>query len=422
MHSLPLYLRPRLLAVLMLGFASGVPLALTGDLLKARLFEQGLSLQTIGLFALVAMPYTFKFLWAPVMDVWRIPLLSAQIGHRRAWLWITQGLVVLAMVGMAVVSPEVSVLATAIAALLLAFTSASQDIVIDAYRVEMLREEEYGAGAAMAVLGYRLGMLMSGGGLLMLADHLPWQGVYLLAVPCVLSASLLSLWIGEPKARRATEERQGIAALLAPYRSFLQRSDWAMLLAFVIAYKLGDAMAGVLTTPFLLDTGFTKTQIGAIVKGFGVFAAIGGSLLGGWAVRRYGMMRTLWVGGIVQMLSNGVYIWQARMGAVPEVLMCVITLENMAGGFGTAAFVAFISHLCNRSYTASHYAALSALASVGRTGFSASAGFIVASVGWEAFFWLSMLVALPGLWMLYRVQRAGFGIQGKPEQTIASEP
>lgn len=417
------YLHPRLLAILALGFASGLPLALTASTLSIWLTEAGVDKAAIGLFAAVATPYAFKFLWSPLVDGLRIPLLSRLLGQRRAWLILTELLLMAALVALGFADPAHAPGLTALLALLVATLSATQDIVIDAYRVELLKPEQQGEGAAMIVLGYRLGMIISSAGALFLASYGGWTFTYCamaLLVPLGAAAAMLA---GEPEAVVSSEWRVASETsrhsllttrhfshwlrehVIAPFADFMMRPQWALLLLFILLYKFGDAFMGVMTGPFLIETGFTKTQIAAIVKLYGVIATILGSFIGGVLVHKMGLMRALWIGGLLQMASNLMFVVQARAGADAGLLGLTITLENLSGGVGSAAFVAYLSSLCNLRFTATQYALLSSLASAGRTWLSTPSGWAAKALGWEGFFLLSAALAVPGLAVLAKIAK-----------------
>lgn len=407
-----IYFRPKLLAILALGFASGLPLALTASTLTAWLFESGVERAAIGLFAAVATPYALKFLWAPLVDGLPIPILSKLLGRRRGWLAASQAALIAALLMLGLADPGAAPFTVATLAFAVAFFSATQDIVIDAYRVELLKPEEQGAGAAMAVLGYRFGMIASSAGALYLAQYFGWTAAYWVMAALLVVGLLAALLIGEPKAAAdenpSLTSRQPLAAgdwlkqyVVEPFSEFMRREHWLVILLFIMLYKFGDAFMGIMTNPFLLDLGFSKAQIANIVKIYGLAATLIGSAIGGWMVYRLRLMKSLWICGILQGATNLVFILQAKLGADAMFLAVTITLENLSGGMGTAAFVAYISLLANRHFTATQYALLSSLAAVGRTWFSTPAGLVAETLGWEWFFFFSALLAVPGLIVLW---------------------
>jgi len=416
--STSLYLQPRIIAIVFLGFSSGLPLALTASTLGVWLKEASVSLTSIGLFALVATPYALKFLWSPLIDGAPFPVLSKLLGRRRGWLIATQLALMLSIVWLGLADPTVNPWITAAVALLVAICSASQDIVIDAYRVEILKPEQQGAGAASIVLGYRLGMIISTAGALYLASHVSWLATYGIMAALVSIGMITVLLSGEPESPPSLtlprKRERGIRLwlrqhVIAPFADFMQRPHWLAILLFILLYKLGDAFMGVMTNPFLLDIGFSKEQIATIVKLYGVIATIVGSFIGGAMVFRLGTVRTLWICGIAHGLTNLMFVLQARAGADSGLLALSITLENMSGGMGTAAFVAFMSGLTHARFTATQYALLSSLAAFGRTWLSTPAGWFAERLGWQEFFLLSAALAIPGLltlwWLTGRLKR-----------------
>jgi PAT family beta-lactamase induction signal transducer AmpG len=395
----------------LLGFFSGLPLALTAGTLTAWLADAKVARASIGLFAAIATPYALKFLWAPLLDGLRLPLLSAWLGRRRGWLLLTQALLALAILGMAFTNPAINPWMTALVGVVIAALSATQDTVIDAYRVERLPVEEQGTGAAWATFGYRIGMLVSGAGALYLADHVGWRMTYFIMAGVMASACLLTLAMREPQVVPVLREKAGGMMpflrnyVVAPFRDFMTRPLWLAVLAFVVLYKLGDAFMGVMFNPFLLDIGFTKTEIAQVVKVYGLFATILGTFAGGWVVTRIGMYRSLILCGFGHMLTNLLLVVQAKLGADLHFLILSISLENFSGGMSTAAFIAYLSALCRVNYTATQYALLSSLAAFGRTWLSTPSGALSVAVGWEIFFAISSLMAIPALLLLRWIER-----------------
>jgi MFS transporter, PAT family, beta-lactamase induction signal transducer AmpG len=411
-----LYLRPRILAILALGFVSGLPLALTASTLSVWLTEAGISKSAIGLFAAVSTPYALKFLWAPLIDCTRFPLLGKLFGRRRGWLFATQIALIIALLLLGLANPEINPWLTAILALMVAIASASQDIVIDAYRVELLKPQEQGAGAATAVLGYRLGMIVSSAGALYLATYFGWLITYVCMASLIGIGIITALLAGEPETSEEWRPpgRQNFnawvqEAVIAPFANFMTRPYWLTILLFILLYKLADAFMGVMTNPFLIEIGFTKEEIASVVKLFGVIATIAGSFIGGAMVARLGTLRSLWICGIAHAVTNLMFVVQARMGADIHILALGITLENVSGGMGTAAFVAYISGLTYVRFTATQYALLSSFAAFGRTWLSTPAGWFAEKLGWEWFFFFAALLAIPGLFVLWRLEQKTSG-------------
>lgn len=387
-----------ILTVLLLGFSSGLPLALTAGTLQAWLAIEGVDFVTIGWFALAGQPYTYKFLWAPLMDRFQLPFL----GRRRGWLAATQLLLLALIAWLGTLSPRDTPWLAAFAALAIAFVSASQDIVVDAYRTDILRPEERGAGAAVSVLGYRIAMLVSGAGALVLADQwLGWHATYWLMAALML-VGFAATWFAIEPPGAAAAPRTLQQAVLEPLAEYFSRQGALWMLALIVLYKLGDAFAGNLTTAFLLrGPGFTPTEVGAISKGFGLAATIAGALAGGALMAKLRLYRALLLFGALQAVTNLGFMALAGAGKDYLLLYLVIGAENLCGGMGTAAYVALLMALCDRRFSATQYALLSALSAVGRVYVGPLAGYLVASLGWQMFFLGTFLIALPGVAMLY---------------------
>jgi PAT family beta-lactamase induction signal transducer AmpG len=403
------FTRP-LLTILCLGFSSGLPLALTASTLSAWLFEAHVDKSTIGLFAAVATPYTLKFLWSPFMDSLRFPVLTRLFGRRRGWMLATQIALAGSLLLLAAASPAINPWATAAVALLVSFCSASQDIVIDAYRVETLAKEEQGEGAAMVQLGYRLGMLTASAGALYLAAKVGWSATYMIMSALTGIGIATTLVAREPAIKNAFQETKGFAewlreSVIAPLADFMKHPSWWQILAFIVIYRLADAFIGGMTNPFLLEIGFKKEEIASIVKVFGTIATLVGTFTGGSLTARFGALRILFLAGLLHGATNLCYVWQAHVGADNTVLAISTSLENFTGGLATAAFVAYLSNLCNVHYTATQYALLSSLAAFGRAWFSTPAGYVAKHLGWSWFFALSALLALPGLLLILTLNR-----------------
>lgn len=410
-----LYFNRRMAAMVLLGFASGLPLALTASTLTVWLSEAGVSKAAIGLFAAVGTPYALKFLWSPLMDGVRLPLLGRALGQRRSWIILTQFLLFVGLMAMGTADPSLAPWWTALLAVCVATASASQDIVLDAYRVEWLKPEEQAAGSASFVFGYRLGMITASAGALYLATYVGWQATYSIMALCVGVGAVTVLLAGEPvNPHMASRQGQTLTlfvreSVIAPFTEFMSRTGWINVLLFVLLYKFADAFMGVMTNPFLLELGFTKTDIAGVVKLYGLVATIAGGFIGGAMVFRLGMIKSLWICGILQGLTNLVFMAQAYVGADIGFLAVTITLENLSGGMGTAAFVAYMSSLCNLRFTATHYALLSSFAAFGRTWLSTPAGLVAQAAGWPVFFALATLLAIPGLLALWWLTRRGRG-------------
>lgn len=387
----------RILTVLLLSFSSGLPLAMVAGTLQAWLSTEKVDITTIGWFTLVGLPYTWKFLWSPLFDRYVSPFL----GPRRGWILILQILLIAGIAGMGILNPSSQIRLLALAALAVAFLSASQDIVIDAYRAEVLRPDERGPGAGVTNLGTRLALLLAGAGSLIMADHLPWRMVYFIMAGAVLIGMMGSLFGPEPE-KTIRHPNNLKDAVIRPFLDFFKRKDAITMLFFVILYKISDAFSVSLATPFLLETGFTKTEIGIAFKGVGMASTIVGALAGGAVIARIGLTRSLWIFGILQAVSNFGFILLAYAGPGFPLLLGVMGVDNVCGGMGTAAFVAFLMAACNVRYTATQYALLSSVAVIARTFVGPPAGYIVKAFGWPTFFVISILLAIPGLMLLHR--------------------
>jgi MFS transporter, PAT family, beta-lactamase induction signal transducer AmpG len=390
--------------LLLLGFASGLPLALTAGTLQAWLAAENVDIVAIGWFALVGQPYTYKFLWAPLMDRYVPPFL----GRRRGWLLVTQVLLAAAIAFMGTLTPRDSVWLLGATALTVAFLSASQDIVFDALRADWLERDERGAGAAVSVFGYRIAMLVSGAGVLILADQwLGWHAAYWL-MASLMGVGMIATWlVVEPEVKGGAPKTLD-AAVVKPFSEFFTRKGAIALLLLVVLYKLGDAFAGNLTTTFLLrGPGFSLTEVGAINKGFGLAATIIGALAGGALMAKMRLYRALLLFGVLQAITNLGFMLLAASGKSYALMVTVIGLENLCGGMGTAAYVALLMALCDRRFSATQYALLSALSAVGRVYVGPAAGYLVTGFGWIQFFFFTFLIALPGLalliWMRARI-------------------
>lgn len=419
-EALSVYLRPSVLVVILLGFSSGLPLALTGTTLSVWMTEAGVNLGTIGLFSLVGLPYTIKFLWAPVVDAIDVPVLSRLLGRRRGWLLATQLALVAAILFLGFQDPARAPMLVALGALLLATASATQDIVVDAFRVERLDTSEQAAGMAGYVAAYRIGMLVSGAGVIAIVAAIEVWGVPREAVwrwGYVAAAAFMGVGMAatfmarepEPPPRRDGAGEGAITRVAATaygaFAEFLARPQALTILLFVLLFKFADAFAGVLTAPFVIAIGFDKATYAAIVKGVGLIAALAGGFAGGAMARAVPLVTCLWIGGVLQMLSNLVFSVQAILGVNVPFLMAAIVVENFCGAIGTVVFVAYLSALCGaRAHTATQYALLTALTAVGRTFLASGGGFIAQETGWALFFAITTLAGIPGLMLLAWLQ------------------
>src|SRR5215813_13068633 len=396
-ETLAVYLKPRVLVIMFLGFSSGLPLALSGSTLLVWMTEAGVNLGTIGLFALVGTPYTIKFLWAPLIDALDVPLLSRRFGRRRGWLLLSQFLLMAAIVFLGLCNPSVSPFPVAVGALLVATASATQDIVVDAFRVESLDESEQAAGMASYVAAYRIGMLVSTAGALFLVSGFQafglghsaaWSAGYAAMAVLVLIGVATTLLAHEPEKSasavaaqaRETSLQRVVEAAVGAFSEFLTRDLALVALAFVILFKFTDALSGAMTAPFVIDLGFSRNEYAAIIKGVGLAATLIGGFAGGSLARAFSLPASLWIGGVAQGLANLAFSWQAVLGHDAAWLTFAIIAENFTSAIGTVIFVAYLSALCrNPLHTATQYALLTALAAFGRTYLFSAAGFTAAA-------------------------------------------
>lgn len=387
----------RMVVSFIMGFACGLPLLLTITVLQAWMKEEGVDLAVIGLFALVGLPYTLKFVWAPFLDRFTLPFL----GRRRGWLIVAQILLICSIAGLGLTSPGKSPWIVALAAFLVTFFSASQDIIVDAYRREDLADEELGLGSSFYVNGYRIGMLLASGGGLIMADHMSFAMVYLIMAACMLPGLLTTLMTPEPSTPFGTPKSMK-EAVINPLVEYFSRNGSIWILAFILLYKMGDTMASAMTTPFYLDIGFSKTEIGTVVKLFGFWATIIGGLAGGVIMLKIGINRSLWIFGFFQAVSTAGFALLSRIGVNIPALAGVIAFENLSSGMGTAAYVAFMASITNKKFTATQYALLTSLMGVPRVLASAPTGFFVKQIGWFGFFIVCTLIAIPGMLLLLK--------------------
>lgn len=435
LDALAVYLRPRVLVVILLGFSAGLPLALAGGTLSVWMTERGVDLTTIGLFSLTGLPYTIKFLWAPLVDALDVPVLSRHFGRRRGWLLFTQILLAAAIVFLAFRDPAAAPWAVAFGAVLVTTASATQDIVIDAFRVETLTVKEQAAGMAGYVAAYRVGMLASGAGVILLVAWLERIGVardavymwgYIAAALMVGVGVIATLAAREPAApdKPAAEREGGLVARIlhtaySAFREFLARDGAVAILLFVLLYKFCDAFAGVLTVPFVIAIGFDKAAYAGIVKVVGFAATLAGGFAGAFVARALPLSTSLWVGAFLQMGSNLMFAWQAVIGVNHAALTATIIVENFTGGIGTVIFVAYLSALCaDRAHTATQFALLTALTAVGRTVLAAGGGYVAEATGWVLFFLITALSAIPSLILLGWLQARGHFDRLEPPRVV----
>jgi PAT family beta-lactamase induction signal transducer AmpG len=408
---MPAWLAPlltrKMLICIFTGFSSGLPLYLLLNLLPAWLRSEGVDLKTIGFFALIQFPYTWKFLWSPLLDRFAVP----GLGRRRGWMLATQLGLLFAIGALGGLDPRTNIWPILWLAALLAFLSATQDIAIDAFRREILKDEELGLGNAVHVNAYRIAGLIPGSLSLILADRLPWNEVFWITGAFMVPGMVMAWLVTEPAIKGAPKTLR--QAVTEPFREFWGRNGWQgalLVLGFIFLYKLGDSLCTALATPFYLDMGFTKTDIGLIAKHAGLWPAVFGALLGGMWMVKLGINRALWLFGVVQLVSIFGFAWLAAQGHFDTIgaservaLAIVIGLEALGVGLGTAAFVAFIARTTHPAYTATQMALFTSLAAVPRTFINASAGWLVEQLGWYSFFWLCVVLAVPGMVLLLKV-------------------
>jgi len=397
----------RMLICVFTGFASGLPLFLLFNLVPAWLRSEQVDLKTIGLFALIQFPYTWKFVWSPFLDRYVLPVL----GRRRGWMLLSQVglLLVIAMLGG--FSPQTEMSSIVLFCTLLAFLSATQDIAVDAYRRELLIDSELGLGNAIHVNAYRIAGLVPGSLSLILADHLPWSMVFIITALFMLPGMAMTLMVSEP--HRASPPRTLREAVVEPFHEFITRQGWKsalLILAFLLFYKLGDSMCTALATPFYLDMGFSKSDIGLIAKNAGLWPSIIGGMIGGLWMLKIGINRALWLFGVVQIVSIFGFAWLASVGHHAEItaieraqLALVIGMEALGVGLGTVAYVAFMAHTTHPAYTATQFALFTSLMAMPRTFANAATGWLVETMGWTNFFFMCALLAIPGMLLLLKV-------------------
>jgi len=412
------YLNRRMLTLVFLGFSSGLPLFILLNLMQAWLAKAGLDVKALGLFALVMFPYTWKFLWSPLMDRFSL----GRLGRRRGWMAFTQGGLFLAIGGMGMLDPLRQVPLVIVAAVGIAFLSASQDIVIDAYSREILADNEQGLGAAVKVNAYKVAGMVPGALSLILADFLPWQSVFWITAAFMLPGLACTLLVKEPSVYGAPPKTLATAIVL-PFREFISRDGWSRalwILCFIFLYRLGDSMAATLATKFFIDLGFPLAQIGAIAKLTLFWGSIAGGIVGGACMIRLGINRGLWIFGAIQASTSLGFALLAQAGPNPLFLGLAVGFEAFGVGLGTAAFVAFIAKTSDPRYTATQYALFSSLAAVPRTFATSSVGFIVAETGWMHFFLICFGLAIPGMLLLFKVAPWNEKVPGPEPQGLQS--
>lgn len=410
-----MYVQRRLIVIFLLGFASGLPFLLIGGTLSAWLSEVGVSKTSIGLFALAGTVFAISFTWAPLVDRLPLPLLTRLMGQRRSWLIVAQLACIASLIALGFSNPAENLLYTAAMTLCLAVASATQDIVLNAYRIETLSDEEQGAGAANYQLGYRLAIILAGAGALIMADFFGWLLTYLVMASFMLVGVLTTLFSPEPD-HPVEEDISGLTrterykawikrAVIAPFADFMTRPGWVLVLLFVVFYKYADGVWAFMANPFYLETGFTLTQIGVVSKTYGVVMTMIGVVIGGLMIARYGLLKSVMFGAITMAVTNLGYAALAMVGASIPAFVVVISLENLANGIGGTAFIAYLSSLCNIAYTATQYTLLMSFANFSRTVLASGGGWVADQVDWVTFFILTTLAGIPGILLLLYMMR-----------------
>ncbi len=406
-----IYMDKRMLTMIALGFSSGFPLLLVFGTLNLWLKDAGISYAAIGLFSLVKTPYSFKWAWSPLIDRIRLPLFC-RLGRRRGWALFTQIILMLSILCMSTVNPSASPLTMAFFAVLVTIASASQDIVLDAYRIESFSSKEQGAGVAIFVLGYRFGLIFSGAGAIWMASVMSWNNVYVIMSLGALIGMIAILCSKEPAqdSKKTQVSYSGslrkrikkflLTAVYDPFKDFMRKPDWAVILLFIFFYRMSDAYMGPMAYPFYDDMGFSKVEIAYVSKLYGMIATILGGIAGGLIINRFGIMKSLFWFGVLQGITNLMFVAQSYAGHNIYLLTVTISLDNISAGMGATALVAYLSSLCNIAYTATQYALLSSLMSFARDVFAATSGFLADHVSWDIFFFITALMVIPGLILL----------------------
>jgi PAT family beta-lactamase induction signal transducer AmpG len=421
LKSAVVYREPRILGILFLGFSSGLPFLLTLSTLQVWLKDVGFNKATIGLFALVTIPYSLKFIWAPLIDQFKFPVLSSFLGHRKGWMLASQLMLVLALIFLGQTEPAHNIYLTACAAFLVSFFSATQDIVVEAYRIELLDGSEIGAGAGASNLGYRLGMWASGAGALYLASNFSWGAVYGFMAFCMTIGILTTLLSHEPQILRdpetiipLTQKTRTLKGLMQALRvsfsntfNYLkQRDDWSVLLAYILFFKLADTALNVMATPFLLELGFSKLEIAHVGKSFGIGAMIAGGLLASVLLSQRPLREMLFWCASLQCVSALLFLVQSALGHNIYVLIGTIGIENFSNGMGAAAFITYLSMVCRQGHAGAHFAFLTSIASFARVGFSYSAGIAADLLPWSSYYALTALLCLPNCILILWASRS----------------
>ena len=403
-NFLKLYCNKNQILIFVMGISSGIPLYLILSTLFIWLTRENIDISTIGLFALTQIPWSLKFLWAPLLDNYNVPYLHKFLGQRKSWLLLIQLNLMLFIIFLGYSDPVNNLQTTAIFALLVSFFSASQDIVVDAYRIEILDDNSQGAGAAMTQFGYRIGGLLAGAGSLYLTLYFNWEQVFLLVSTIIFFLMILIIFVIPSKNNHTSSNRN----LISPFKEFVFRNSLfniSLIFLFIFSFKFGDVIAGVMANPFYVKIGFSNIEIANASKVFGVLMTICGVFLGGYLVKKLGIIYALIVSGFFQVLSNLLYVLLNFVGSEISYLYLTVAGENFSGGLGSAAFVAYLSALCNKNYTGTQYALLSSIMGLARTVLSSPSGYLVESFGWTNFFILSTFLGIPALLVLFWMKK-----------------
>ncbi len=402
-----LYFSKKLIFIFLMGVVSGIPLYLILSTLMIWLTRENIDIATIGLFSLTQLPWSLKFLWAPLIDSFKIPILSNFLGKRRTWLVFTQFFLGCSIILLGINDPNNNLFFCALLSLIVAFFSATQDIIIDAYRIEILKESEQGAGAAMTQAGYRIGGIISGAGALYFREIVEWKIVFLFLGILIFIFMFLNFFAPKElkykSKKNKKEDYKFYSIFIKPIQEFFLRSqklNFIIILAFILFFKLGDVIAGVMANPFYVKIGFSNIEIANASKLFGVIATLVGVFVGGYLIKIYGILNILIIGSILQIISNLLFVFLSLIGPKFNYLILTVAGENFSGGLGSAGFVAYLSILCNKKYTATQYALLSSIMGVARTILSSPSGYMVSSLGWTYFFLISTIFGIPGLLIL----------------------
>ena len=409
-----------IIIIFFLGLASGIPLALIFSTLKVFLVDRDIDIVKIGFISLISIPYSIKFLWAPLIDSVKLPYLYKKLGKRRSWIFLTQSILFALTISLGILSQQGSLSVIITIALLIAITSATHDIAVDAYRIETIKTDNQAFAASFYIYGYRIGMLISGSLALILSDIISWDMVYYMVAITVLIGILTTIKADEKKligeTRKFIIKRWLIRAILLPLKDFLSRPKWYIIVLFILCFKLTDAFAGNLFLPFLLEMDFSKTEIATIVKTFGMFATLFGAFIGGVLFKKLGVNKCLWVAILAQIISNIGFYYLSLIGNDIKSLYLVIFIENLSGGIGDVVFIAYLSSLCNIRFTATQYSLLVSIASASRAFLSSPAGIFANMFGWSNFFLLSIILGIPSLILLIILN------QNKNDKNLAITP